>query len=367
VAVVEVLSAGLGVVIIAVGLNDSFLTILHPDRDGRLSYGLNRAIWRASVGLARRRPGSLNTILGAAGPTMVIADILLWMALPILGYALLMWPAMGDGIRLPSGVEGRIGDALYFSGTTFTTLGYGDVTPVTRLWEMVAIAEAVTGFLVMGTSVTYIISVFEGVDKRDARALQVYSETGGTWDGGELVRRTLEHGDADILRRRLEEWGYLVRDLHGRLYRFHGLALYVRTHGLDFGPERMLHALCDVALRAQVVAASPHMRRLRPAADQLALGLDHFAKSIVRRNGSQQARDAMDSSVPDEDDRRRVRALWDEMAPRYDLGSPATPPYEDPEVLALACRLRAFLEELERLTLWRRLVPAEGPRGGPSA
>lgn len=359
-AVVEALAVGSGIGLIALGLHDSFLTILHPDRDGKVSYGLNRAIWRITVALAAVSPKRRSYTLGMAGPIMVISDILLWMALPILGYALVMWTAMGTGIRLPSGVEGQFGDALYYSGVTFTTLGYGDVTPVSRLWEMVAIAEALTGFLVMGTSVTYIIAVFEGVDRRDARALQVYSETGGTWEGSEFIRRSLQHEDADVLRRRLENWGILVRDLHGRLYRFHGLALYVRTHGLDFGPERTLHTLCDVGVRAKILASAPRMDRLRPAADQLVLSLDHFAQAMVRRNGSPKARTAM-QTPPTGEDHDLVRSMWEEMSVQHDLGTPATLPYHDPAILGLARRLRAFTEELERLTLWRRLQSAERP------
>jgi hypothetical protein len=226
---------------------------------------------------------------------------------------------------------------------------------VSRLWEVVSILEALTGFLVMGTSVTYIIAVFEGVDRRDARALQVYSETSGTWDGAEIINRSLKHGDVDALRRRLEEWAFLVRDLHGRLYRFHGLALYVRTHGLDFGPERTLHTLCDVGLRAKVLATSPRMGRIRQSADQLALSLDHFAKAMIRRNGSKVAREAMEAAEPTDGDRAHVQAVWDEVSAFHYLETPQVPLAENRELLHLAARLRVFLEDLERLTMWRKL------------
>lgn len=356
------LAVALGVAVIWVGLNDAFLTILHPDRDGRLSYTLNRGIWRVTAQLALWAPQRRQVILGFAGPTMVIADILLWMMVPILGYALLMGPFLGDGIRIAGGLEGTFGDALYFSGVTFTTLGYGDVTPVTRTWEMVSILEALTGFLVMGTSVTYIIAVFEGVDKRDARALQVYSETGGTWDGAELIRRCVASGDAGALRRRFEEWGFLVRDLHGRLYRFHGLALYVRTQGLDFGPERMVNALAEVALRAKLIAIAPGQTTLLPAAEQLTVGVEHFARSLVRRNGRRGAFRAMEAAQPGPLDVARVKALQAEMAEFLGQG-PGAGASVDAGLLAMAARMRVFVEELDRLTLWHRLEAAARSAG----
>lgn len=352
-----------GAAIVLVGLADAFLTILHPDRDGYLSYLLNRGIWRFSVGLAHLRPNARRSILGMAGPTMVVADILLWMLVPILGYGLLVWPHLGTGFDTPPGLELDVWDAFYFSGVTFTTLGFGDITPLSGGWELVAIAEAITGFLVMSTSIAYIIAVFEGVDQRDALALQVCSETGGTWRGDVFLERILHDEGAEPLRKRIETWAALVRSLHGRLYRFHGLALYLRTHGLDRGPERMTYALCDVALRARVVAQSPTMRNLRPASEHLAFGLEHFARGIVLRNGGRACRHEMETATPTEADIRYVREAWETAAARLGLERAPAAPWEDPAILAFAARMRIFLSEIDRLTLWRTLG---GDHRGPS-
>lgn len=361
VALFSTLAATAGAFIVLMGLADAFLTILHPDRDGRLSAALNRGVWRLAVAAARLRPGSRQELLGMAGPSMVVADILLWMLLPILGYALMYWPFLSGGFETPPRLGTDFWDAFYFSGVTFTTLGFGDITPLTRIWELLSIAEAITGFLVMSTSIAYIVAVFEGVDQRDALALQVFSETAGTWDGARLLTRSLQEEDAQALRNRLERWASLVRELHGRLYRFHGLALYVRTHGLEHGPERMLYALADVALGAKVLACSPSMRLLRPASDHLALGFEHFAHAIVRRHGTREARRLMAHPEPTEEDARAVRDAWRDLATRLDLEPPPTPPEQDERLLRLAARLRVFLAESDRLTLWRTL------RAGPAA
>ena len=362
--VAALLLTGVGAIVVLMGLSDAFLTILHPDRDGRLTAILNRSIWRLSVAVARLRPKARQETLGFAGPAMVIGDVLLWMLLPIFGYGLMIAPFLATGFDAP-GLDRDVWDAIYFSGVTFTTLGFGDITPVTRVWEMLSIAEAITGFLVMSTSIAYIVAVFEGVDQRDALALKIYSETGGTWNGAEFVSRSMDDEGPERLRGRVEGWATLVRDLHGRLYRFHGLALYLRTHGLELGPERSLYTLADVTLRTQVIARSPRMRALRPAADHLAIGVEHFARALVRRHASARVRAAMDEPRPTEADATLVREAWESAAQRFDLDAPTLHPADDERLLALACRLRVFLGELDRLTLWRALDADARSRASP--
>jgi len=48
--------------------------------------------------------------------------------------------------------------ALYFSTTTFTTVGYGDVVLDER-WRMVAALEGFNGFLLIGWSTAFLVSV----------------------------------------------------------------------------------------------------------------------------------------------------------------------------------------------------------------
>lgn len=352
----EIAALGAGAAIVLLGLADAFLTILHPDLDGPVTRALNRGIWRVATEGARLVPQHRRDALAFAGPVMIVADVLLWMILPILGYALMVWPFLDRGFDAAPELSTQMMDAIYFSGVTFTTLGFGDITPLTSGWELLSVAEAVSGFLVMSTSIAYVIAVFEGVDHRDALALRIYSETDATWQGQRFLERSLLDEGPDALRERLESWAGLVRELHGRLYRFHGLAFYLRTQGIRHGPERMMYAVAEVALAANILSRAPEMRPLRPAARHLSIAFEHFASAIVRRHGTALERRLMSDPEPGAEDAERIRAVGRELCARLQLPPMGVDPAEDPELLALVARKRVFLRHVDGFTHWRRTL-----------
>ncbi|HWG90489.1 MAG TPA: potassium channel family protein [Candidatus Thermoplasmatota archaeon] len=360
--ILETAAVGGGIALVLLGLADAFLTILHPDWDGPVSTAANRLTWRAAVTTARAWPKARREALSLAGPFMVLSDVLLWITVPIVGYALIVWPFMDTAFDTPPGVERTFVDALYFSGVTFTSLGFGDITPTSPLWELLAVSEAVSGLLVMSAAIAYIVSVFEGVDQRDALALRVYSETGGTWDGNQLLQRSLEDEGLEVLRKRLEALAEMLRELHGRLYRFHGLAFYLRTRGLRHGPERMLYALTEVALSANLLARAPGLRPLRPAAEHFTFAFEHFASAVIRRHGTREARRLMRDPEPAPEDASALAAEWRALATQLRLQDPENPPYEDPALLVLTARKRIFLEQVDQFTCWKSLRDDAGER-----
>ena len=50
-------------------------------------------------------------------------------------------------------------DLLYYSFVTISTLGYGDITPVTRLARSLCIIEAVIGQLYLVVSVAWLVGM----------------------------------------------------------------------------------------------------------------------------------------------------------------------------------------------------------------
>ncbi|MFP5354868.1 MAG: potassium channel family protein [Gemmatimonadota bacterium] len=360
---VAALPVAAGLALVALGLADIFLTILHPDRDGPASVALNRATWRVAVALASVAPRFAREIAALAGGLMIAATIVLWMALQVLGFALLAWPYLDTGFDLHETAGATFLDALYWSAITFTTLGFGDIVPITPLWKIVALAEALAGVALVGAAITFLLSVYQGIDHRDRMSLRIYSETRRTWDGTTFVLRVLDEEGPEALRRKLEAWAEQMRALHERLYRFQPLAFYVRTRSEKHEPERMLEAVGEVALTARLIARLPGFHAVRPAADEIDIAYTEFAHSAIHHHGSRTCLRALDDPQPTPEDREALARLWTQVARELDLPDPPTrDPVEEREILELATRIRVFLDELDRITRWRRihLPPSSG-------
>src|SRR5262249_43176155 len=137
------LEAALGCVLVFWVALEAFESVVLPrrvTRPYRLSRLYYRAAWRLWRGLADTLPAgpARQSALSAFRPLSLLTLVALWAAGRVVGFALLhraAWP--GELSRL---------DALYFSGTTFTTLGYGDLAPHGPAGRVLAVAEAGSGF-----------------------------------------------------------------------------------------------------------------------------------------------------------------------------------------------------------------------------
>jgi len=61
--------------------------------------------------------------------------------------------------------------ALYFSVSTFTTVGFGDVV-LSKEWRIIGSVEATNGFLLFGWSAAFIFEIVSTVYRREGRDLQ---------------------------------------------------------------------------------------------------------------------------------------------------------------------------------------------------
>lgn len=69
---------------------------------------------------------------------------------------ILLWALLFRGLGLFPTLEG----SLYFSGITFTTVGYGDMT-LPHCWQLLSVSEAVNGVLMAGWSAAQLINVVQ--------------------------------------------------------------------------------------------------------------------------------------------------------------------------------------------------------------
>ena len=71
---------------------------------------------------------------------------------------ILLWALLYRGLGLFPALEG----SLYFSGITFTTVGYGDMT-LPACWRLLSVAEAVNGVLMAGWSKAQLVYVVQRI------------------------------------------------------------------------------------------------------------------------------------------------------------------------------------------------------------
>ena len=163
--------AVVGVVLIGVVLLDAFETVVLPRRATRrlrLARLVFRSTWQLWSAPARGRWHSgerRETYLSYYGPFALLLLIGVWSTGLVGGFALLLW---GLGAQMAAtGGDASVGTALYGSGTTFFTLGLGDVLPHTALGHLLVVLEAGMGFAFLGLIISYMPVLSQAFSQRE--------------------------------------------------------------------------------------------------------------------------------------------------------------------------------------------------------
>lgn len=94
-----------------------------------------------------------NTMVGALAIYLLLGIV--WSSLYII--ALYFNPTAFHGIEIVEGTD-TFPNTLYFSYVTLTTLGYGDITPSTRITQTLAFMEAIAGTFYLAIVVASLVS-----------------------------------------------------------------------------------------------------------------------------------------------------------------------------------------------------------------
>ena len=123
--------------------------------------------WRpyAAVASRVRDETRRENYLSFYGPLSLILLVGVWAVVLVLGFAVLQWAA-GPGLSVPDG-QADFGIDVYFSGTSFFTLGLGDVIPHTGLTRALTVVEAGTGFGFLALVIGYLPIVYQMFARRE--------------------------------------------------------------------------------------------------------------------------------------------------------------------------------------------------------
>lgn len=115
---------------------------------------------------------------------------------------MLQW-ALGARVNLPEGPI-AFGTALYLSGTTFFTLGLGDVVPVTPVARVITVIEAGMGFGFLAVVVGYLPVLYQAFSRREVTISLLDARAGSPPSAVELLRR--HRGSLHELEDLLDDW-----------------------------------------------------------------------------------------------------------------------------------------------------------------
>jgi voltage-gated potassium channel Kch len=206
-----------GLVLLALVTFDIYATVLHSSaRYGPVGESLNRLVWRAARAAALRlsRAGR-HRLLNMVGPLLLPLLILVYLVLLVLAFALVYYPHVPDGFVFSDARhEPAWFDAVYFSGVTLTTVGYGDVAPRLPLIRLLALAESASGLIVISLAITYMLTVYAALERKRAVAVSLYHQAGDGADVAGLIAHHFVEGRFYGLRDALRT---VTRDMQGLL------------------------------------------------------------------------------------------------------------------------------------------------------
>jgi hypothetical protein len=213
---VHLLALLLSLFVMATVLWDAFETVVLPRtvsrrlRLARLYFGF---VWNQFTRAAAlfRNERRRERFLAIFGPLSLLGLAGVWALGLVLGFAGLHWSA-GSNLR-PLGATGHFIDDLYMSGTTFFTLGLGDVQPVGRVARLITVAEAGTGFAFLAIVIAYFPVLYQSFSRREAQLTLLDAWAGSPPAAVEVLRRLAARNELDALQPFLKDWEYWCSEL----------------------------------------------------------------------------------------------------------------------------------------------------------
>jgi len=203
------LSISFGALLIFIVLWDAFETIVLPRRVTRrlrLARLFYRYTWLSYSAFVRSMFSGRRqeNYLSYYGPLSLLFLLCVWATGLIVGFAMLQW-GTGSGINSPDGTVGFTKD-LYLSGTTFFTLGLGDVTPRTAVARIITAVEAGVGFGFLALVIGYLPLLNQSFSRREVNISLLDVRSGSPPTAAEMLRRHRHDHGMESLRQVFYEW-----------------------------------------------------------------------------------------------------------------------------------------------------------------
>jgi hypothetical protein len=222
-----------GVAVFLIVAWDAFEAIILPrrvTRKFRLTRFYYRATWRSwkfYAGLISSRKVR-ESFLGYYGPISLLFLIAVWAIGLVLCFGMLQYGA-GSAVNLAGKTPSFYTD-LYLSGTTFFTLGLGDVIPRSGLARFLVVAEAGFGFGFLAAVIGYLPFIYGAFAGRETNITMLDARAGTPPTAGELLRRHSYPTGHEALRVLLKDWERWCAELLESHLSYPALAYFRSQH-----------------------------------------------------------------------------------------------------------------------------------------
>jgi hypothetical protein len=228
-----ILTAILGVALICIILWDAFETIVLPrrvTRKIRLTRLFYRNTWLAWSAVARFMPAGKGreAYRSVFGPLSLLLLLIVWAAGLVGGFACLHW-GLGSLLNAPEATIG-FGTDMYLSGTTFFTLGLGDITPRSSLARALTVGEAGVGFGFLALVIGYLPVIYQAFSRREVSITLLDARAGSPPTAAELLRRHSHDHGMEALQLLLHEWERWAAELLESHLSYPALAFFHSQH-----------------------------------------------------------------------------------------------------------------------------------------
>ncbi|MEO9255868.1 MAG: potassium channel family protein [Tepidiformaceae bacterium] len=304
-----------GVLLILLTLWDAFETMILPrrvQRTWKLARWYFQSTWVSWKWASRgiRKPERRQNMLSFYGPLSLIGLFAVWAILLILAYAM-VYRSTGFEVT-SSSTAWHFGTDIYFSGTTFFTLGLGDVASGSTLGRLLTVTEAGVGFAFLAMVIGYLPVLYQAFSRREVAISMLDARAGSPPTAMGLFRRYPPAGGHDALFAVMSDWERWAAELLESHLSYPLLAYFRSQHDR----QSWVAALCMMLdVNAVLVALHPEGGGQTP---QLVFAIArHAAVDLDQLFGLDEVH-VHDDRLPDEAVKRMRRALGDAWPPGSD-------------------------------------------------
>ncbi len=202
----SIVIAIIGAFLIFAVLWEAFETVIFPRRVtrrlrmARIFFRGTWVAWKAVVHpISAARPR--ERLLSIYGPLSLIVLLGLWAFMLIIGFGLLY-----RGVAAISEDQKSLVTNLYYSGTTFFTIGLGDVRALTPFGRFLTVAEGGTGLGFLALVIGYLPGLNQSFSKREVNISLLDARAGSPPTAAEMIYRRHDDHGMESVREFLHEW-----------------------------------------------------------------------------------------------------------------------------------------------------------------